>query len=111
MPRKIEIPVAIPTLHNSLNELRDIPDDLRLIRARAGLGLTRLARTFGVSKQALWRWQRGESVPKEALVILSIKSWGKELRDNGGELGTKDNHHPSPDNSIVVRPVKLNEGG
>jgi len=104
MARRIETPVAIPSLHNSLNELRGIPDDLRLIRSRTGLGLTRLARTLGVSKQALWCWQRGESTPKEPLVVLVIKSWARELRDNGGTIENKDNHNPGSE-TIVVRPV------
>ena len=72
----------VPTLQESLAQLRGFPDDIRLIRQRTGLGLSGLGRSLGVSKVAVWRWQKGERVPREPLIMLSLLAWAKRLRNS-----------------------------
>lgn len=101
------MPVVIPTLHDSLNRLMSLPDDIKLIRDREKIGLTALAHALSVSKVQLWHWQKGHNTPREPLILISLIAWADSLKNNGEKI---DNHNPSSDN-IVVRPVKLNEGG
>ena len=37
------MPVVIPTLHDSLNRLMSLPDDIKLIRDREKIGLYRIS--------------------------------------------------------------------
>jgi DNA-binding transcriptional regulator YiaG len=72
--------VKIPTLRESLDRLNKLPDDIKLIQEKEGLGLIQLARTFGVCKSCAFRWRRGDSIPREPLTALCIMSWGDKLR-------------------------------
>ncbi|MBA7603996.1 hypothetical protein ES703_11114 [subsurface metagenome] len=98
------MPVTIPTLHNSLSRLMELPDDIKLIRNREKIGLTALAHALSVSKVQLWHWQKGHNYPREPLILLSLISWADSLKNSGGEGENKDNHKPPSDN-IIVRPV------
>lgn len=71
-----------PTLNESLDLLLQIPADIKIIREKGKIGLTGLARTFRVSKEAVWSWEKGYSLPKEPLITLSIISWAGKLRRN-----------------------------
>jgi DNA-binding transcriptional regulator YiaG len=73
-------PIVIPTLAESLKRLRQLPEDIKLIREREGLGLTQMARTMGVSKPCMWYWETGKRTPREPLVILSVMAWADRLR-------------------------------
>lgn len=86
MRSSLGMAVKPPTLHESLDLLLRIPADIKLIREKEGIGLVALARSFRVSKEALWSWQKGHSLPKEPLTILCLTSWAKELgeREGGG---------------------------
>jgi DNA-binding transcriptional regulator YiaG len=79
--------VKIPTLRESLNRLNKLPDDIKLIQEKEGLGLVQLARTFGVVKSCIFRWRRGDSTPREPLTALSIMTWADKLRS--GEDGSQ----------------------
>ena len=76
-----QAPVAIPTLEESLQRLRQLPEDIKLIREREGLGLTQFARTLGVCKSCMWYWEKGIHTPREPLVIMSLLSWADRLRN------------------------------
>ena len=78
----VKTPVRIPTLQKSLERLNQLPEDIRLIREREGLGLIQLARTFSVPKSCLWSWEQGESVPKEPLTIMALMAWADDLRNS-----------------------------
>jgi DNA-binding transcriptional regulator YiaG len=60
--------------------LNKLPDDIRLIREKEGLGLTQLARTCCVPKSCMHSWGKGESTPREPLTILSLMAWADEIR-------------------------------
>lgn len=75
-------PVIIPTLQESLTRLNQLPDDIKLIREKEGLGLIQLARTLGVSKSCVFDWEKGESVPREPLTVMSLMAWADRLRDS-----------------------------
>lgn len=73
-------PVRIPTLQESLDRLNKLPDDIKLIREKEGLGLNQLARTCSVPKSCLWSWENGESLPREPLTVMSLMAWADRLR-------------------------------
>jgi DNA-binding transcriptional regulator YiaG len=73
-------PVSIPTLKASLDRLSKLPEDIKLIREKEGLGLTQLARTCCVPKSCLHSWEKGESTPREPLTILSLMAWADKIR-------------------------------
>jgi DNA-binding transcriptional regulator YiaG len=75
-------PVLVPTLQVSLERLSRLPEDIKFIREKEGLGLTQMAHTFGVTKQGLWNWETGKRLPEEPLILLSIMKWADTLRDS-----------------------------
>jgi DNA-binding transcriptional regulator YiaG len=75
-----KVPVRIPTLQESADRLNKLPDDIRLIREKEGLGLTQLARTCCVSKRSMWLWERGDCLPREPLTAVSLMAWADRIR-------------------------------
>ncbi len=76
-----QAPVKNPVLQESLARLNQLPEDIKLIREKEGLGLTQFARTFGVSKPCAWSWEKGKSVPREPLTVMSLMAWADKLRE------------------------------
>lgn len=99
-----QMPVTIPTLHDSLNRLMELPDDIKMIRDREKIGLTALAHALGVSKVQLWHWEKGHNTPREPLILISLIAWADSLKNDGGAVEKKDNHNLNPDDTIIVRP-------
>ena len=76
-----QLPVKVPTLQESLSRVIRLPEDIKLIREKEGLGLTQMARSLGVTKECLWYWQTGKHVPREPLIVLILITWGEKLRN------------------------------
>ena len=57
---------SIPIIKEALMQMRQLPDDIRVIRQLSGLGRAGMARTIGVSKGALLGWELGRTVPRES---------------------------------------------
>lgn len=78
--KKLEA-VPIPTLKEAVSRLSQLPEDIRLIQEREGIGLTQLARSLRVSKGAVWHWRKGDRTPREPLILLALLTWADKLRD------------------------------
>lgn len=76
-------PVPIPVLEEAASRLRQLPEDIKLIQEKEGLGLTQLARTFDVCKSCMWYWRKGEHTPREPLAIMCLILWADKLRNKG----------------------------
>lgn len=49
-----------------------LPEKLHMLRKRSGLSQEQLAEQLGVSRQAISKWESGQSVPEsEKLILLS----------------------------------------
>lgn len=76
-----KMPVVIPTLRESLDQLVQLPEDIRLIRKEENLGFKQLAQSFGVSKVSLYYWQLGIKMPREPLIVLCIIAWAERIKE------------------------------
>lgn len=85
-----KLPVVIPTLDESLTRLSQLPEDIRFIREKEGLGRTQLARSLGVTPMAVYYWEKGERIPEEPLILLSLTAWADRLRNKEKENAHKN---------------------
>ena len=72
--------VPTPTLDKALSQINGLPQDIKFIRKMEGLSIGRLALILGVSKTEVWHWERGNRMPKEPLILLSLIQWADKLR-------------------------------
>jgi DNA-binding transcriptional regulator YiaG len=73
--------VIVPTIDESLARLLKLPEDIKLIREKEGLGHSAFARSLGISRVQLWYWEKGKSLPKEPLILLGLMSWAERFRN------------------------------
>jgi DNA-binding transcriptional regulator YiaG len=76
------VAVKVPTLDRSLSRILGLPEDIKLIREKEGLSIGRLALILGVSKTEVWHWEKGNRMPKEPLIWLSLMDWAANLRNS-----------------------------
>lgn len=74
--------VRIPTLMESLRKIDGIPGDIRTIIQMGNTNKTQLAKTLGVSRWEIMRWEKGTHQPKVPVVALTIISWAERLRES-----------------------------
>ncbi|WP_152994011.1 hypothetical protein [Dehalococcoides mccartyi] len=79
---KLVVPAKIPGLLEALTEEDTFPDDLKYIMARHEIGPTTIARVYGICRMQVYRWLRGEGLPREPAIYASVKTWAKELRES-----------------------------
>ena len=72
--------VKVPTLDRSLSRILGLPEDIKFIREKEGLSIGQLALILGVSKTEVWHWEKGNRMPKEPLIWLSLMDWATDLR-------------------------------
>jgi len=83
---KTQKAVQVPIMMEALQLMRQLPDDIRVIRRLSGLGRAGLSRTIGVSRWTLLGWELGRTSPRESFITLCIILWAKKLR---GEKAVK----------------------
>jgi DNA-binding transcriptional regulator YiaG len=69
-------------MDEALSRLTRLPDDLKFIREREGIGMTQLGHAFGVTRVAVWQWEKGKRTPEEPLILLGILTWADRLRNS-----------------------------
>jgi DNA-binding transcriptional regulator YiaG len=74
--------VRVPTLDRSLSRILGLPEDIKFIREKKGLSIGQLALILGVSKTEVWHWEKGNRMPKEPLIWLSLIDWAADLRNS-----------------------------
>jgi len=77
-----QAPVQVPTstLDKALSRVTGLPQDIKLVREKEGLSYGQLARALGVSKTEVWNWEKGNRMPKEPLILMSLIEWAELLR-------------------------------
>jgi len=76
-----QVPIKVPTLDKSLSRILGLPGDIKFIRESERLSIGQLAHALGVSKTEVWHWERGNRIPKEPLIWLSLMEWANNLRN------------------------------
>jgi DNA-binding transcriptional regulator YiaG len=73
----------IPTLNESLQTTLGISNDIKIILERENLTRIGLAKSLGVNRRVLYRWEKGICTPEEPLIVLTITSWADWLEQFG----------------------------
>lgn len=71
----------IPTLNDSLETALGIPDDIRTILQLENITREGLARSLGITRGGLYKWEKGICSPSEPLIAFTITSWADKLRN------------------------------
>ena len=78
----LKAPVIVPTREKALERIIKLPEDIKFIRERNDLSYGQLAATLGVTKQAVFNWEKGLRSPEEPLIWLSFIMWADSLRNS-----------------------------
>ena len=79
MSKESGAPVEIPTLPKAVDKILNFAKDLALITESTGASTAQLARSLGVDRRQLYRWQNG-ALPKEPIVLLSLAYYADDIR-------------------------------
>ena len=70
----------IPTLNTSLETALGIPDDIKTILEMENITRKGLARSLGITRGGLYKWEKGICAPTVPLIAFTITSWADNLR-------------------------------
>lgn len=76
--------VPIPTMKEALISFRELPQDIKVI-LDSGITRAALARSLGVTRPTVWRWEVGGHYPREPLILLVIITWADEIKQQQKE--------------------------
>ncbi|AQU06045.1 MULTISPECIES: helix-turn-helix domain-containing protein [Dehalococcoides] len=78
--QKIIVPAKIPGLLEALKNEDAFPDNLRYIMQTHGIGATAISRIYGISRMQVYRYLKGEDLPREPAIYMSVNEWADYLR-------------------------------
>jgi len=70
----------IPVVAAATMEVLNVSQDVKLIREMGRVSRTQMSRELGISRMTVYRYEMGDTLPAEPIVLRAIQIWAQRLR-------------------------------